>query len=152
MPPLPANRSTNLAELAPRDALVYAEVRDVGQTIRFYIEQSLAPMASAGAPLDLSAIQQMLGVAPQDFFDLVVDASVSVSGSAVAPELGLIATVDDDAIATSRVDELVSLLRAAMQFGGDVTIDQEQHGAATLTIITLSGGVAGTPRPPSRSA
>ena len=45
-----------LAELAPRDALVYVEVRDVGQTIRFYIEQSLAPLASAGAPLDLSAI------------------------------------------------------------------------------------------------
>jgi hypothetical protein len=145
MPPLPANRSTNLAELAPRDALVYAEIRDVGQTIRFYVEKSLLPLASAGAPLDLSGLQQMLGVPPQDFFDFIVDASVSISGSAAAPQLGLIATVDDEAIATSRVNKVVSLLRAAMQFGGGVSINEEQHGAATLTVIKLSGGLAGAP-------
>lgn len=144
-PPLPANRSTNLAELAPSDALVYAEVRDVGQSIAFYVEQSLLPLASAGAPLDLSAIQQMLGVPPQDFFDFIVDASVSVSGSAAAPQAGLIATVDDEAIATSRVNKIVSLLRAAMQFGGGVSFDEEQHGAATLTVITLSSGFDGAP-------
>jgi hypothetical protein len=146
MPPLPANRATNLAELAPRDALVYAEVRDVGQSIAFFVEQGLLPLASAdGAPLDLSGIEQMLGVPPQDFFDFIIDASVSVSGSAVAPQFGLVATVDDEAIATSRVSKIVSLLRAAMQFGSDVTIDEEQHGAATLTVITLSGGLGEAP-------
>lgn len=146
MPPLPGNRSTNLAELAPRDALVYAEVRDVGKSIGFYVEQSLLPLASAyGSPLDLSGIQQMLGVPPQDFFDFVVDASVSVSGSALAPEVGLVATVDDQAIATARINKIVSLLRAAMQFGGGATFDEEQHGAATITVITLSGGFEGAP-------
>jgi hypothetical protein len=145
LPPLPANRSTNLAELAPRDALVYAEVRDVGQTIGFYIEELLLPLASAGAPVDLTAIQQMLGVAPQDFFDFVVDASFSVSGSMLAPEYGLVATVDDEAIATSRVNKIVSLFRAAMQFGGGVTFDEEQHGAATITVITMGGGFEGAP-------
>ncbi|HUP82582.1 MAG TPA: DUF3352 domain-containing protein [Candidatus Limnocylindria bacterium] len=146
LPPASANRSTDLAELAPGDSLFYAEVRDVGQTIGFYVEQSLLPVASAGgAPIDLSGIQQMLGVPPQDFFDFVVDASVSVSGSAIAPEVGLVATVDDNAIATARVNKIVGLLRAAMQFGGGVTIGTEQHGAATLTVITLESGMAGAP-------
>jgi hypothetical protein len=145
-PPLPANRSTDLAELAPHDALFYAEVRDVGQNISFYIEQTLLPLASAGsAPFDLSAIQQMLGVPPQDFFDFIVDASVSYSGFAGAPDFGLVATVDDNAIATARVNKIVSLLHAAMQFGGGVTFDQEQHGAASLTVITVNGGFEGAP-------
>jgi hypothetical protein len=144
MPPLPGNRSTNLAELAPNDALFYAELRDFGQSIGWYVEQSLLPLASAqGSPVDLSAIQQLLGVPPQDYFDFVVDASVSVSGSAAAPVFGLVATVDDEAIAVARVNKLVTLLRSYMQFGGDVTIDEEQHGAATLTVITLSGGFEG---------
>lgn len=143
--PPPANRSTNLAELAPSDALVYAEVRDVGRSIGSYVEQSLLPLASAGTPLDLSSIEQLLGVPPQDFFDFIVDASVSVSGSAAAPVLGVVATVDDEAIATSRVSKIVSLLRTAMQFGGGVTIDDEQHGAATLTVITLDSGFEGAP-------
>ena len=73
LPPLPGNRATNLAELAPSDALFYAEVRDVGQTIGFYVEQSLLPLASAGGGgLDLSDLQSMLGVPPQ--VNLVVKA------------------------------------------------------------------------------
>jgi hypothetical protein len=140
LPPLPGNRSTNLAELAPNDALFYAEVRDFGRSIGWYVEQSLLPLASAqGAPVDLSAIQQLLGVPPQDYFDFVVDASVSVSGLAAAPVFGLVATVDDEAIALARVNKLVTLLRSFMQFGGDVTITDEQHGAARLTLITLRG-------------
>ena len=144
-PPLPGNRSTNLAELAPQDALFYAEVRDLGQTIGFYIVQTLEPLASADAPLDLSSIEDLLGVAPQDYFDFIIDASVSLSGSVAAPEFGLIATVDDETLAGARVNKLVSVLRAAMQFGGGVTIDDEQHGAATLTVITLNGGFEGGP-------
>lgn len=142
MPPLSANRSTTLAEAAPRDAMFYAEVRDVGQTIGFYINDLLLPLLSAqGAPFDASALQQLLGVPPQDFFDFIVDASVSLSGSATAPEVGLIATVDDNAIATARVNTITTLLRAAMQFGGGVTFAEEQHGAATLTVITMTGGL-----------
>ena len=54
-------------------------------------------------------LHQRPGVPPQDYFDFIVDASVSIAGTAVAPELGLVATVDDEAIATSRVSKLVSL-------------------------------------------
>jgi hypothetical protein len=96
-------------------------------------------------PFDVSTLQQLLGVPPQDFFDFIVDASVSVSGSATAPEFGLVATVDDNAIATARVNTVTTLLRAAMQFGGGVTFEEEQHGAATLTVITLAGGLGELP-------
>jgi hypothetical protein len=140
LPPLPANRTTNLADLAPRDALVYAEVRDVGQMLSFAIERLLAPAASAaGAPLDLSNLQELLGTPPQDFFDFIVDASMSVSGSNGKFDFGLIASVDDNAIAKARVDKLMALLHMLTQFGGGVTLAEQQHGAATITVLTVSG-------------
>lgn len=142
LPPLAANRTTNLADLAPKDTLVYAEVRDLGKGIGFAIERLLAPAASAaGAPFDLSSLQGLLGTAPQDFFDFIVDVSVSVSGSNGKFDFGLIATVDDSAIAGARVDKLMTLLRTLTQFGGGVTFDEQQHGAATITVITVSGPI-----------
>lgn len=146
LPPLSANRASDLAELAPGDALLYAEVHDLGQSISFAIEQMLEPLASAqGSPFDLSTIEQALGTPPQQFFDFIVDASVSVSGLGGVPEVGLIASVDDMAIATARVNKLVGLVRALTQFGGGVTFDEEQHGAATITVITLSSAIGGAP-------
>ena len=140
LPPLAANRTTNLADLAPKDALVYAEVRDLGQGISFAIEQLLAPAASAaGVPFDLSDLQGLLGTPPQDFFDFIVDASVSVSESNGKFDFGLIASVDDNAIASARVDKLMALLHMLTQFGGGVTFDEQQHGVATVTVITVSG-------------
>jgi hypothetical protein len=140
LPPLPANRTTNLADLAPKDALVYAEVRDVGKRIGFAAESLLTPVASAGgAPLDLSSLQTLLGTSPQDFFDFIVDASVSVSSSNGKFDFGLIASVDDNAIASARVDKLMALLRTLTQFGGGVTFDEQQHGDAKITTITISG-------------
>jgi hypothetical protein len=122
LPPLPANRTTNLADLAPKDALVYAEVRDV-----------------LGAPFDLSSLQQLLGTPPQDFFDFIVDASLSVSESNGRFDVGLIASVDDNAIASARVDKLMALLHMLTQFGGGVAFDEQQHGAATITVVTVRG-------------
>jgi hypothetical protein len=140
LPPLATNRTTNLADLAPKDTLAYAEVRDLGNGIGFAIERLLAPAASAsGAPIDLSSLQGLLGTPPQDFFDFIVDASVSVSGSNGKFNFGLIASVDDNAIASARVDKLMTVLRTLTQFGAGVTFDEQQHGTATITVITVSG-------------
>lgn len=139
LPPLPSNRTSTLAELAPKDALMYAEVRDVGQTISWIIDKGLTALPSAsGAPIDLSSLGNLLGSPPQEFFDFIVDASVSVSGTSAKPDFGLVASVDDMAIASSRIQKITALLRTLTQFGGGVTFTDEQHGGDTVTVITFS--------------
>ncbi|MEO8626469.1 MAG: DUF3352 domain-containing protein, partial [Candidatus Limnocylindrales bacterium] len=139
LPPLPSNRTSTLAEFAPKDALLYAEVRDVGQTISWIIQRGLTALPSASAaPIDLSSMEQLLGSPPQEFFDFIVDASVSVSGTSAEPNYGLVAAVDDMAIASSRVQKITALLHMLTQFGGGVTFTDEQHGGATVTVITVS--------------
>ncbi|MDL2334571.1 MAG: DUF3352 domain-containing protein [Chloroflexota bacterium] len=140
LPPLPSNRSSTLAELAPKDALLYAEVRDVGQTISWIIAKGMTalPSASSGAPIDLSSLGNLLGSPPQEFFDFIVDASVSVSGTSAKPDFGLVASVDDMAIASARIEKVTALLQTLSQFGGGVTFTDEEHGAATVTVITFS--------------
>ena len=118
---------------------MYAEVRDVGQTISWIIGKGLTALPSAsGAPIDLSSMQQLLGSPPQEFFDFIVDASVSVSGTSDKPDFGLVATVDDMAIASARVQKITALLHTLSQFGGGVTFTAEPHGADTVTVITFS--------------
>jgi hypothetical protein len=140
LPPLPANRASTLAELAPSDALVYAEVRDVGQTISWVIQKGLTalPSGSGAQPIDLSSLQALLGSPPQEFFDFIVDASVSVSGDSTKPLVGLVASVDDMAIASSRVQKITALLRMATQFGGGIKFSNETHGDAQLTVMTFT--------------
>jgi hypothetical protein len=123
-------------------------VRDVGQTISWVIGKGLTalPSASGGAPIDLSSIQDLLGSPPQEFFDFIVDASVSISGTSAQPAFGLVASVDDMAIASARVQKITTLLHTLTQFGGGVTFTDEQHGADTMTVITFSApGTQGSP-------
>ncbi|MEP7361593.1 MAG: DUF3352 domain-containing protein, partial [Chloroflexota bacterium] len=147
LPPLPSNHGSTLADLAPKDALVYAEVHDVGQAISWIIQRGVQelPSASGGVPIDLSSMQQLLGSPPQEFFDFIVDAAVSISGTSANPVYGLVASVDDMAIATSRVQKITALLHMLTQFGGGVTFTDETHGAAQVTVVKFAAsGSAGS--------
>jgi hypothetical protein len=139
LPPLPGNHAGTLADLAPKDALIYAEVHDVGQIISWVIERGLTelPTASGAQPVDLSSLGQLLGSPPEEFFDFIVDASVSVSGTSEKPVFGLVASVDDMAIASSRVQKITALLHTLTQFGGGVTFADETHGTTKITVITF---------------
>ena len=140
LPALPANRGTTLAEAVPADGILYTEMRDVGQTISFALEKFLSPTSSGGGvPIDLSGLEQLLGAPPQDLFDFLVDVAISVGYHDGVVDAGVIATVDDNAVATARVDRLLTTLRTLMQFGGGVTFEEQQHGDATLTIISFGG-------------
>ena len=143
LPPLPANRTTTLAEAVPGDSLAYAEIRDVGQTIGFALDQLLAPQpsGSGGLLVQLQGLEQLLGTAPQDFFDFVGDVAISVGLSAEAPWAGLVATVDDEAIASARVDRLLATIRSFATFGGGIEFSELQYGAAKLTVISFGGAL-----------
>ncbi len=136
LPPLPANKSTNLAGAVSADSIFYAEFRQVGQDIGFALERLLEPTASGGSlPVDMAMLEQFLGTAPQDFFDFVDDVAVSVAYPNNSLEAGLVATVDDEVIARQRVDRLISTLGSLAAFGGGVTVEEQQHGDATITVI-----------------
>ena len=140
LPPLPANRSTTLAEAFPTDSLVYAETRDVGQTITFILDSFLTPTPGASpAPFDLNSIGDLLGTPIADYFDFIVDVGASVSVNGDEATIGLVATVDDNAVAESRVDRLLTIARTLMQFGGGITFTEQQHGDAQITVIALAG-------------
>jgi hypothetical protein len=146
LPALPANRHTTIAESMPADTLFYGEVRDVGADIKFVVNKLLtaapapAPSgAGAGAPFDLNSISTLLGVAPADFLDFVQDVGVSVTYTDGQVGAGLIATVDDENVARTRVERLLTTLRGLAAFGGGITIVDQSHGNATITVVTISG-------------
>lgn len=146
LPPLPANKSTNLAGAVSADSIFYAEFRQVGQDIGFAFERLLEPSASGGSlPVDMAMLEQFLGTAPHDFFDFVDDVAVSVAYPNNSLEAGLVATVDDEVIARQRVDRLISTLSSLAAFGGGVTVEEQRHGDATITVIGVGSLLGGSP-------
>lgn len=143
LPPMPANTTTTLAERMPADSLAYVELRDVGQSLGFLIEQVLAPGSGAEAPLETRVIEQLLGTPPQDFLDFLGDVAVSVAPAGDGYRAGLVATVDDEAIAGQRIERLLAAVRALSAFGGGLTVEEQAHGDAMLTVIGVNGLVPG---------
>ncbi|MEP7157884.1 MAG: DUF3352 domain-containing protein [Chloroflexota bacterium] len=145
LPPLPANRSSNLAALVPATSLAYVEMRDVGQTIGFVLGKLMAPTPGASPlPFDLSGLNQMLGTSVPEYFDFLVDVGASftlIDGDAL---FGLVASVDDEAIARSRVDRLLTLARSLMQFGGGITFEDRDFDGVEATVIKFADGPAGS--------
>ena len=138
LPPLPANKTTTLAEMAPADSLAYAEFRQVGQSVGFAIERVLEPLASGeGGGLGVNMFQQLLGTPPQDFLDFVDDVAVAVGYGGDQPEAGLIAAVNDEAIARQRLERALGAIRSVAAFVGGLTVDEQTHGDATITVISL---------------
>jgi uncharacterized protein DUF3352 len=140
LPPLAGNRATTLAGAVPGDSLVYAEIRDVGQTISFVLDKLLTPAPGASPlPIDVS---QMLGTSVPEYFDFLVDVGASFSLVEGDPLFGLVATVDDEAIARTRVERLLTLARSLMLFGGDITFEDRDFDGVPVTVIRFGSGAA----------
>ena len=138
LPPPAANKTTDLAESVSAETMFYLESRQVGQGIGYVIDQLLSTIETGGTPVELSGIEQLLGTSPRDFFDFLQDVAVAVAYND-GLEAGIIATVDDEAVAAQRVERLLQTLRSFAAFGSGITFEEQQHGAATITVIRLSG-------------
>lgn len=144
VPPVPANSRSTLVEAAPADAVAYVEMHQLGGTVGWLIGQGMNCLDTTGTAFNTGQIQQLLGVAPQDFFDFLIDGAVIVTGQAGTYGGGLIATVDDENVARQRVERLMSTVRTLAALGSGLTIEEQQHGDATITVIRTSalGGAA----------
>lgn len=151
VPPLPSNRRTALAERMPGDSLVYFETRDLGQAIKYLANTILSSASASPAPsgldVGLQSITELLGTAPQDYLDFVQDVGVSVTYANDKLGVGLVATVDDQAVASTRVERLLSAVRTLGAFGSNngVTVEDQQHGGVTITMIHVTGSGASQP-------
>jgi hypothetical protein len=64
--------------------------------------------------------------------------------------VGVVATVDDENVARTRVERLLAFARLAGGSGNaDFTVEEQQHGDATVTVITLPSATVlpGEPSP-----
>ncbi len=136
LPPAAPNKRSTLAESLPSDTIAYLELRQAGALIKSGVEQVLACLIPALGGFDISQLEQILGTAPQDYFDFIDDAAIAVTSNGGKYGGGLIATVDDENVARTRIERLLGAARLAT-VGGGLTIEEQQHGDATITIISL---------------
>ncbi len=139
---LPSNRHTALAERMPADSLVYFETRDFGQAVKHLFDTlgSVSPSASGAPDLGLQSITELLGTEPKNFLDFVQDVGVSVDYANDKLGVGLVATVDDENVARTRVERLLSAVRSLAAFGsnGGVSVEDVAHGDVTITMIHVT--------------
>lgn len=157
--PAPSNNQTTLAQSMPTDTMAYMEMRNTGASIGWVIKQELACLASASGsdqpmPSGLDnlgglgvlggdpskAFEQILGTSPDTYFDFIDDAAAGITYRNGAWDGGIVATVDDQAVATQRVDKLTTVLGLFGTFGGGsgatgITSKQVQHNGTTITVI-----------------
>jgi hypothetical protein len=90
----------------------------------------------------------MLGTAPEDYFDFLEDVAVGVTLREGKFGGGLVATINDEAVARVRIERIVSAVRLAAGASGGITVEEQQHGDATITVINLGSAlVPGTSIP-----
>ena len=139
LPPAPPNSGSALIESMPAGAVVYIELRQLGATIRSGVQQMLSCLDAGGdTGFDMRPIEQFLGASPEDYFDFIGDAGLAVTLEGSRFGGGLIATVDDEAVARTRVERLLSAARLAGS-AGMVTIEDQEHGDAAITVIRFRG-------------
>ena len=157
--PAPSNNQTTLAQAMPADTMAYMEMRNTGASIGWLIKQELSCLAAA-APSDQplpsgldnlgglgalggdpsKAFEQILGTSPDTYFDFIDDAGLGVTYRNSTLDGGIVATVDDQAVATQRVDKLTTVLGLVGAFGGGsgatgISSEQVQHNGTTITVI-----------------
>ena len=156
-PPAPANRTTTLAQAMPSDTLFYLETHSLGASLGWGIKGYLACMsamqASVGGPSPTGGIggndpsklfEQFLDIKPEEFLDFVDDAALSVTFKNDKVGAGLVATVDDEAVATSRMNKILGLLNLlGSGIGGsstsmNIATDESDHNGVKVTTVTLT--------------
>jgi hypothetical protein len=139
IPAAPGNKRSTLLAVMPASTVAYLEARQVGAGIDAVISQLLTCVGGSEAGFDPRQIEQILGTSLDSYFDFLSDTGIAITSEDGKFGAGLIATVDDQGVAATRVERLLSAVRL-MALGGGVTITEEQHGEATLTVITVDAG------------
>jgi hypothetical protein len=162
--PAPANRQTNLAQAMPGNTVAYWEMHNVGDALGWLIRNGLTCMSAQtpGGPLpstrpggdtDPSKIfEQLAGSKPDEYLDFIVDAAVGFSYDNDKIGVGLVATVDDEAVAQGRINKILGLLQLAGGglgggLGGDmggiqISTQEIDHNGTKVNVIHVKSALA----------
>ena len=140
--PLPPNEPSVLSASMPSDTVAYFEMRQLGASISHRLGRLIDCIGGMEGGPDLGQLERFLGTSPESYFDFVDDAAVAVSFTDDEPTGGMIATVDDETVARTRVERLLTTIRALAGLGDSVAVTEQEHAGATLTVVTIAGGLS----------
>lgn len=154
MPPMAIRTTSDLAAHVPADALFYAEVPKAGGSLHDLIACLRVAMPEAFSGTQVKQLEQALGTKLEEYLSFVTDVGVAVSYDAGRFHWGIVAGVDNEETAKSRVASLVGIARLAGGMGqAPLSVAEQQVGGATVSTITVSNadGLGKLPVDPSVS-
>jgi hypothetical protein len=143
----------------PGNTVAYWEMHNVGDALGWLIRNGLTCMSAQtpGGPLpstlpggdtDPSKIfEQLAGSKPDDFLDFIVDAAVGFSYDNDKIGVGLVATVDDEAVAQGRINKILGLLQlAGGGLGGDmggsqISTQEIDHNGTKVSVVHVKSAM-----------
>ncbi len=148
--PMPANKNTGLADRMPANTLGYVEMRNAGAAAKVLVDgllECMAPASVDGTPQTDPAqmFGQLLGTPLGDYFDFLDDAALGVTYTDGKIGGGIVASVDDETVASQRIDRLLGLVAFGGATGLGITTDEVDHDGVKVTQITLAGRAGDLP-------
>jgi hypothetical protein len=135
----PARQVTDLAAHHPADATLYLEVPKVGGSIHDIVACLRTAMPDMFASPQLTQIEKLLGTKVEDYGSFITDVGISASFDGKKFHWGLVAGVDNDDTAKTRVTALLGYLKLGSTLGGlPVTVTEAPVNGVTVTTITLN--------------
>lgn len=128
---------SELADSFPADTQLYVETRQLGTTLAGVLTMALAGAGEESAA-QLAPFEDMLGAPLPEFLDFIGDAAI---GAGITPQslwLGIAAETSDPAVATERVQRLLTLIQLfATSPEAGISVDTQTVGTTEVTVITL---------------
>jgi hypothetical protein len=128
---------SDLAGVFPADTQLYVETRELGATLAGALTAALSAAGEEGAA-EMAPVEDMLGAPLPEFLGFLSDAAIGVGLSPESLWLGIAAEVTDEALATERVERIMSMIRLfATGPESGVSIDTQTIGDTDVSVITL---------------
>jgi Protein of unknown function (DUF3352) len=134
-----APQAPDVADHVPPAALVYFQARDVGAALHSAIACMKSALADAMPAGTLDQVESALGAKLEDYLSFVGDVAVGAWSDGSKLQVGLVASVSDEALATQRIAQLVGIIRLAAGAGGlPVTVSDAQANGVDVTTISVA--------------
>ncbi len=129
----------DLAAWMPADTQAYLAVPGIGKTAHDLIS-CLKPQVTAALSADqLKQVETALGAKLEDYLNFVGDLAIGGSYDGTMVHTGIVASLTDETVATTRIQKLVGLIRIGASAGGiPITVTDKKVGDVTVTTIDFS--------------
>jgi hypothetical protein len=129
----------DLAGWMPADTEAYLAVPGIGKSAHDLIACLKPQITAMLSAAQLQQVETTLGAKLEDYLSFVGDVAVGASYDGTKVHAGLVANLTDETVATTRVHDLIALIRVGGSAGGlPITITDSKVGDVTVTTIDFS--------------